>query len=128
MKTYVVRQQCRASVNGMFSYPINGVWTTGKVWDMSQIGSRITGAHPLPIGLETLVFQTLRHGEQRHHILIESAIVRWSDGHHAGWEILRMDAVSQQRVAEVLTQHEQDPPKMWQSGECHVANQASAER
>jgi hypothetical protein len=106
METYAVRKQFRASVQGMFSYPINGTWTTGKVWDISQTGWRITGEHPLPIGHETIVFLTLRNGDALHHILIESAIVRWSDGHHAGWEILRLDALSQGSLADVMKQRE----------------------
>lgn len=108
MKTYVVRKQLRDSVQGMFSYPVNGIWTTGKVWDISQTGCRITGEHPLPIGLETIVFLTLRSGDDLHHILIESAIVRWSDGRHAGWEILRIDALSQMSLAEVVKQRDRE--------------------
>lgn len=106
MKTYAVRKQLRTSVQGMFSYPINGIWAMGKVWDMSQTGWRITGEHPLPIGLETIVFLTLRNGDDLHHLLIESAIVRWSDGLQAGWEIVRMDAVSQGSLAEVMEQRD----------------------
>jgi hypothetical protein len=88
----------------MLSYLVNDIWTTGKVWDISQTGYRTTGERPLPIGLETIVFLTLRNGDALHHILIESAIVRWSDGHHAGWEILRMDALSQVSLADVMKQ------------------------
>lgn len=108
MKTYAVRKQFRASVQGMFSYPVNGKgkWTTGKIWDISQTGWRIMGEHPLPIGLETIVFLTLSNGDELHHILIESAIVRWSHGRHAGWEILRMDALSEGSLAEVMEQRE----------------------
>jgi hypothetical protein len=75
-----------------------------KVWDISQTGYRTTGEHPLPIGLETIVFLTLRDRDELHHILIESAIVRWSDGRHAGWEILRIDALSQGSLADVMEQ------------------------
>ena len=102
MKTYAVRKQFRASVQGMFSYPVNGTWMTGTVWDMSHTGCRITGEHPLPLGLETIVFLTLCNGDAFRHILIESAIVRWSDSRHAGWEILRMDAVSQGSLADAM--------------------------
>ena len=74
----------------------------GEVWDISQTGYRTTGERPLPIGVETIVFLTLRKGEEFHHILIESAIVRCSDGHHAGWDTLRIDALSQVRLADVM--------------------------
>jgi hypothetical protein len=104
MKTYAVRQQLRTSVQGTLSYAACGTWTTGKVWDLSQTGWRTTGDRPLPIGLETIVFLALRDGEELHHILIESAIVRWSDGRHAGWEILQSDAVSQVSLAAVMKQ------------------------
>lgn len=106
MKTYVVRKQLRTSVQGMVSYPVNGKWTTGKVWDISETGCRVTGEHPLPIGHETMVFLTLRHGEDLHHILIESAIVRWSDSRHAGWEILRIDALSHVHLADVMKEND----------------------
>ena len=102
MKTYVVRKELRTSVQGMLSYPVNGIWTTGTVWDMSQMGFRTTGEHPLPIGLATMVFLTLGNGEELHHILIESAIVRWSEGRHTGWEILRMDALNHVILADVM--------------------------
>lgn len=101
MKTYAVRQQLRTPVQGTFSYAVEGTWSTGTVWDLSETGWRTTGDRPMPIGLETIVFLALRDGEALHHLLIESAIVRWSDGHHAGWEILRINALSQARLAEV---------------------------
>jgi hypothetical protein len=104
MKTYVIRKQLRTPVQGIFSYPVNGTWTTGKAWDISQTGFRTTEECPLLIGLETMVFLTLNNGDELHHILIESAIVRWSNGPHAGWEILRMDAVNQVIMADVIKQ------------------------
>jgi hypothetical protein len=64
MKTYVVRKQLRAAVQGMISYPVTGIWTTGKVWDNSHTGCRITGEHPLPIGLETIAFLRLRKEDE----------------------------------------------------------------
>ena len=106
MKTYAVRKQFRASVQGMVSYSADGTWITGKVWDLSQTGWRTTIQRPLPIGLETIVFLTLGEGEDIRHFLIESAIVRWSNGCHAGWEILRMDALSEGSLEEVMEQRE----------------------
>ena len=104
MKTYAVRRQLRTSVQGTFSYAVDATWTTGEVWDLSKTGWRTTGDRPLPIGLETIVFLALYDGEELHHILIESAIVRWSDGCHAGWEILRINALSQVSLADVMKQ------------------------
>lgn len=123
MKTYAVRKQFRTSVQGMLSYPVNGIWNTGKVWDISQTGCRITGEHLLPIGLETIVFLTLCNGDELHHLLIESAIVRWSDGHHAGWEILRIDALSQVSLADVMKQRERETPDAWLSCEMSSGQQ-----
>jgi|CXWL01.1.fsa_nt_gi hypothetical protein len=108
MKPYAVREKLRTSVQGTLSYTAEGTWTTGIVWDLSETGWRTTGERPMPIGLETIVFLTLRDGEELHYILIESAMVRWSDGRHAGWEILRIDALSQTCLADVMDQCSQD--------------------
>lgn len=102
MKTYVVRQQFRTAVQGKVSYSAAGTWITGKVWDLSPTGWRTTTPCPLSTGLETIVFLALGEGEHILHFLIESAIVRWSDDCHAGWEILRVGAVSQACFAEIL--------------------------
>lgn len=107
MRTYAVRKQLRASVQGTFSYAACSTWTTGKVWDLSETDWRTTGDCPLPIGFETIVFLAVPNEKKLHHILIESAIVRWSDGCHAGWEILRSDALSQATVAEVMERYDQ---------------------
>ncbi len=107
MKAFLVRQMLRTPVQGTFSYAVEGIWITGTVWDLSATGWRATTGRPLPIGRETIVFLALRDGERLHHILIESAIVRWADGRHAGWEILRIDAVNQASVATVMEQGNQ---------------------
>lgn len=104
MKAFIVRKQLRTSVQGSFSYFADGTWTTGKVWDLSEGGWRTTAERPLAIGLKAIAFLTLRDGEDLHHILIESAIVRWAHGRHAGWENLRIDALNQARLATVMEQ------------------------
>lgn len=101
MKTYTVRTQLRTSVQGTSSYSADGTWVTGKVWDLSENGWRTTTDRPLLIGFETIVFLALGEGEDVRHVLIESAIVRWCEGRHAGWEILNVGAVSQSSFAEI---------------------------
>jgi len=102
MKAFIVRKQLRTPVQGSFSYFADGTWTTGKVWDLSEAGWRTTAERPLAIGLKAIAFLTLRDGEDLHHILIESAIVRWAHGRHAGWENLLIDALNQARLVTVM--------------------------
>ncbi|UVT15548.1 MAG: PilZ domain-containing protein [Nitrospira sp.] len=108
MKPYAVRQTLRTPVQCTLSYSSEAIWTNGRVWDLSQTGWRATGDRPMSVGHETIVFLSLCSGEKLCHILIESAIVRWSDGLHAGWEITRIDAATQSRLAEVVEQCDQN--------------------
>ncbi len=102
MKTYALRKQLRASMQGTVSYAVDGTWTSGQVWDLSEGGWRTTSDHPLPIGRETIVFLALWDGDVLRHFLIESAIVRWSDSRHAGWEILHVGTASHRDFADLM--------------------------
>jgi len=61
---------------------------------------------PVPIDLEKSVFMTLRDGNGCLPIFIDSAIVRWSEDRHTGWEITRIDDITIARLTEFLAQHE----------------------
>ncbi len=61
---------------------------------------------PVPIGLEKSVFMTLRDGNGCHPVFIDSAIVRWSEGHHTGWEITCIDDSTHVRLTEFMAQRE----------------------
>lgn len=113
MKTYAVRQELRTPVHCQFYCFYDGTLTTGMVWDLSATGWRATADRPIPSGFETTVSMTLREGKECHHILIDSAIVRWTDGCDVGWEIMGIDELTQTRLADFLEQCER---KDWPSG------------
>jgi hypothetical protein len=49
------------------------------------------------------VYIDLPHDEEESkYLFIESAIVRWSSGHDAGWEIQAIDATSRARLNRFL--------------------------
>ncbi len=98
MKTYAVRKQLRTPVCVEFCYFCDGALTDGTVWDLSETGWRATGKRPVSVGTETTVYITLRDRKGTHNILIDSAMVRWSRGRDAGWEITRMDDSHRMRL------------------------------
>ncbi len=102
MKTYAVRKKLRTPVQRQFCYFAEGTLTNGIVWDLSDRGWRATGQHPVTVGTETTVYITLQKGKQSYNVLIDAAIVRWSDGREAGWEILRMDEASRARLRDFV--------------------------
>ena len=102
MKTYAVRKKLRTPVQCQFCYFAEGTLTNGIVWDLSDRGWRATGQHPVTVGTETTVYITLQKGKQSYNVLIDAAIVRWSDGREAGWEILRIDEASRARLRDFV--------------------------
>ena len=111
MKTYAVRKKLRTPVHFQFCYFSDGTLANGVVWDLSETGWRATGEHPVAIGTETTVYLTLCDGKRSDNILIETAIVRWSKGRDAGWEITRMDEASRARLTDFVEQFKAtDPP------------------
>ena len=102
MKTYAVRKKLRTPVQCQFCYFGNGTLTNGIVWDLSDTGWRATGQHPVTVGTETTVYITLQNGKQSYNVLIDAAIVRWSDGREAGWEIVRMDQANRARLTDFV--------------------------
>jgi hypothetical protein len=104
MKTYAVRKKLRAPVRFQFCYFVDGTLANGVVWDLSETGWRATGDHPVAVGTETTVYITLCKGKQTHNILIDAAVVRWSGGRDAGWEITKMDEASRARLMDFVEQ------------------------
>jgi len=101
MKTYAIRKKLRTHVQCQFCYFCDGALANGIVWDLSEAGWRSTGEHPIPVGSETTVYITLSNGNK---ILIDTAVVRWSEGREAGWEITRIDEASRARLMDFIEQ------------------------
>lgn len=106
IKHYAIRNTLRTPVQCQFSCFADGAVINGIVWDLSATGWRATVDRPVPIGLEKSVFMTLRDVKGCHPIFIDSAIVRWSEGHHTGWEITRIDDNTYARLTEFMEQRE----------------------
>ncbi|OQW30489.1 MAG: hypothetical protein A4E19_09235 [Nitrospira sp. SG-bin1] len=104
MKTYAMRKRLRTPARCQFCYFCNGTLATGIVWDLSETGWRAAGERPVCVGTESTVYITLHDGNQSHNIIVDTAVVRWSDGHVAGWEITRMDEASRARLMDFLEQ------------------------
>jgi hypothetical protein len=106
MKTYAVRTALRTPVQCQVSCFADGAVINGIVWDLSTTGWRATMDRPVPLGLEKSVFMTLRNGKDCHPIFLDAAIVRWTTGCDAGWEIMGIDELTQTRLTDFLEQCE----------------------
>jgi hypothetical protein len=104
MKTYAVRKKLRTRVQCQFCYFVDGTLANGMIWDLSETGWRATGERPVAVGTETTVYLTLHNGKRPDNITIDAAIVRWSNGREAGWEITRMDETSRARLMDFVEQ------------------------
>ena len=108
MKTYTVRKKLRAPVHCQFYCFSDGSLINGIVRDLSATGWRATVDRPVPAGLEKHVFIALRDGQDCHPIFIDAAIVRWTDGREAGWEITRINELTHTRLTDFLEQCERE--------------------
>ena len=104
MKTYAVRKKLRTPVHFQFCYFCDGTLANGIVWDLSETGWRATGERPVDVGTETTVYLTLCDGKRSDNLLIDAAVVRWSNGGDAGWEIIRMDDANRARLTDFIEQ------------------------
>ena len=104
-KPYAVREGQRISVRYPFLYHGEGFHGKGQLWELSASGWRSTGDHPVTQGMVMPVDIELpnRKGKSK-YLLIKSAIVRWSNGCDAGWEIQTMDKASRARLTRFLNQ------------------------
>jgi hypothetical protein len=104
MKTYAVRKKLRTPVHFQFCYFCDGTLANGIVWDLSETGWRATGERSVAVGTETTVYLTLSDGKRLDNLLIDAAVVRWSNGGDAGWEIIRMDDANRARLTDFIEQ------------------------
>jgi hypothetical protein len=104
-KNYAVRAGQRISVRHPFLYHGESFHGKGHLWDLSASGWRATGDHPVTQGMVMPVYIELPHDEEESkYLFIESAIVRWSSGDDAGWEIKTIDTTSRARLNRFLDQ------------------------
>ena len=104
-KAYAVRVGQRISIRYPFLYHGEGFHGKGHLWDLSASGWRATGDHPVTQGMVMPVYVELpSHEGESKYLLIDSAIVRWSNGRDAGWEIQTIDATSRARLNRFLDQ------------------------
>ena len=102
-KSYAVRAGQRISTRHPFVYHGPGFHGKGHLWDLSVSGWRATGDHPVTQGMVMPVYIELPPGKgESKYLLIESAIVRWSSGRDAGWEIQTISDTSRARLNRFL--------------------------
>ena len=58
----------------------------------------------MAIGTEMTVCLTLSDRKRLDNLLIDAAVVRWSKGGDAGWEIIRMDDANRARLTDFIEQ------------------------
>jgi hypothetical protein len=103
-RTYVVRAGQRISIHCPFLYHGESFHGKGHLWDLSASGWRATGDHPVTPGMSMPVYLELADDGESKYLLIDSAIVRWSNGRDAGWEIRKIGATSRARLIRFLDQ------------------------
>lgn len=102
-KKYAVRVGQRVSLCHPFLYHGEGFHGKRHLWDLSVSGWRATGDHPVTQGMVMPVYIELPSDEgEPKYLLIDSAIVRWSSGRDAGWEIQTINEMSRARLNRFL--------------------------
>jgi len=109
-KAYAVRAGQRMSIRCPFLYHGESFHGKGHLWDLSVSGWRATGNHPVTPGMSMPVYIELDDDGESKYLLIDSAIVRWSNGHDAGWEIQTIDTTSLTRLKRFLGQEGTESP------------------
>jgi hypothetical protein len=103
-RTYVVRAGQRISIHCPFLYHGENFHGKGHLRDLSVSGWRATGDHLVTPGMSMPVYLELADDGESKYLLIDSAIVRWSNGRDAGWEIRKIGATSRARLIRFLDQ------------------------
>ena len=102
-KKFAVRAAQRISTRHPFLYHGEGFHGKGRLCDLSASGWRATGDPPVTQGMMMPVYIELPPDEgESKYLLIDSAIVRWTSGHDAGWEIQTISEPSQARLNRFL--------------------------
>jgi len=109
-RTYVVRTGQRVSIRCPFLYHAENFHGKGHLWDLSASGWRATGDHPVTPGMSMPVYLELADDGESRYLLIDSAMVQWSNGREAGWEIRKIDATSRARLIRFLDQVRDELP------------------
>ena len=108
MKAYTVRKELRTPVHCEFYCFSDGSLISGIVRELSATGWRVTVDRPVHVSLEQHVFVALHDGQDCHPLCIDSAIVRWTHGREAGWEITHINESTRTRLTTFLDQCEQE--------------------
>lgn len=108
MKIYTLRKESRTPIQCRFYCVTDDAMIEGMVWDLSETGVRVTVERSLPVGVEKPIFITLQEEGNCHHLLIPSAVVRWENGHQAGWEFGQMDELDRAHLTHFLQQRQQE--------------------
>ncbi|MGC4097864.1 MAG: PilZ domain-containing protein [Nitrospira sp.] len=108
MKTYTVRKELRTPIQCQFYCFVENTLINGIVWDLSATGLRVTVDRPVPHGLEKTIFLVLADEKSCHHIFIDTARVRWTNGREAGWEITKIDELDHTHLTNFLEHYESE--------------------
>ena len=103
-KPFAIRKGRRSMIHCSFIYNGDGRMGEGNLWDLSPSGWRSTNNDVLEPGTVMSAYIALPDRGESKYVVIESAIVRWSHGIEAGWEILKMDASARERIRTFLEQ------------------------
>jgi len=115
-KDFHIRHGLRVGLRCSFMYNGEGLAGQGFLWDLSQSGWRATSYDSLAPGTEMSVYLELPDKGASKYVPIDSAVVRWSNGKEAGWEITKINAASRARIQDFLDR----------SGETNESDEACA--
>jgi hypothetical protein len=101
-KTYTIRKGRRADLRCSFIYHGDGFMGEGTLRNVSRWGWRAIGNHPVTKGDRKTVYLELPDGGESRYLLIETAVVRWTNGNEAGWEINKIDSDARARLDQFL--------------------------
>ncbi len=104
-KIYRPRKKSRTPVHYLCYYFYDGTLVKGTIWEISETGWRATGERPVAVGLELAVCLTLPGTGKSKNILVDAAVVRWSEELDAGWEITHIDEEAWTRLEYFLENH-----------------------
>jgi hypothetical protein len=112
-KWHEPRDRKRHAVNCRIEYVLEQVRHEGMLVDMSLRGWRAHAMHPVVKGAVMTVEIVCSDPAQR--ILIEEAVVRWTDGFEFGVEVIRISPGSAAKLSDYLNMHypQEEPSPMY---------------
>lgn len=93
----------RHTVSCPIEYVLDNIRYEGMLVDMSRLGWRAQGRHPVAKG--TAMTVEILCSDPPHRITIAEAVVRWTDGLEFGVEVTDISTDSAARLSEYLTKH-----------------------